>query len=131
MIVYDIETETQDFNCGFPIIVHNTDSFVLSVNTENIFYGLKNSEDLFGFTNPDENRELFSYQNKKLFGEFKTETPKNIWIDEFVCLRSKLYAFKCGDDTKNKLKGISKSQSKNIKFEEYYICLFGGEYQKM
>ena len=27
--VYDIETETHDFNCGFPLIVHNTDSFVL------------------------------------------------------------------------------------------------------
>ena len=26
--VYDIETETHDFNCGFPLIVHNTDSFV-------------------------------------------------------------------------------------------------------
>ena len=24
--VYDIETETHDFNCGFPLIVHNTDS---------------------------------------------------------------------------------------------------------
>ena len=27
--VYDIETETHDFNCGFPLIVHNTNSFVL------------------------------------------------------------------------------------------------------
>ena len=27
--VYDIETETHDFNCGFPLIVINTDSFVL------------------------------------------------------------------------------------------------------
>ena len=41
-----------------------------------------------------------------------------------------MYSFKCGDDSKNKLKGISKSQSKHIKFEEYYNCLFGGEYQK-
>ena len=32
--VYDIETETHDFICGFPLIVHNTDSFVLSVNTK-------------------------------------------------------------------------------------------------
>ena len=31
--VYDIETDTRDFNCGFPLIVHNTDSFVLSVNS--------------------------------------------------------------------------------------------------
>ena len=32
--VYDVETETHDFKCGFPLIVHNTDSFVLSVNTK-------------------------------------------------------------------------------------------------
>ena len=31
---------------------------------------------------------------------------------------------------KIKIKGISKSQSKHIKFEEYYNCLFGGEYKK-
>ena len=55
---------------------------------------------------------------------------KNIWINEFVCLRSKMYAFKCGDDSENKLKGISKSQSKNIKFEEYKKCLDGQEYQR-
>ena len=28
------------------------------------------------------------------------------------------------------MKGVSKSQSKHIKFEEYYNCLFGGEYQR-
>ena len=40
-----------------------------------------------------------------------------------------MYAFKCKDEIedKNKLKGISKSQSKNIKFEEYKICLDGEE----
>ena len=47
-----------------------------------------------------------------------------------VCLRSKLYAFKCGDDSKNKLKGDSKSQSKNIKFEKYKKRLDGEEYQR-
>ena len=41
-----------------------------------------------------------------------------------------MYAFKCGNDSKNKLKGISKSQSKNIKFEEYEKCLDGKEYQR-
>ena len=28
------------------------------------------------------------------------------------------------------MKGFSESQSKNTKLEEYYNCLFGGEYQK-
>ena len=41
-----------------------------------------------------------------------------------------MYAFKCGGDSKKKLKGIAKSQSKHIKFEEYKSCLDGEEYQK-
>ena len=67
-----------------------------------------------------------------MIGKFKKETPKNIWIDEFVPLRSKAYSFKCkgNGEKKNKIKGISKSQSKHIKFEEYYKFLFGRENQK-
>ena len=41
-----------------------------------------------------------------------------------------MYSFKCGDGSKNKLKGISKSYSKNIKFDQYKNCLINGEYQK-
>ena len=108
----------------------NTDSFMLSVNTKVIIKDLKNLEDIFDFSNLDENHEFFSNKKKKLIGFFKIETPKNIWIDEFVCLRSKMYAFKCEDDSKNKLKGVSKSQSKNIKLAEYYNCLFGGNCQQ-
>ena len=110
----------------------DTDGMILSMKTENIIKDLKNLEDIFDFSNLDENHELFSNKNKKLIGKFKIETPKKIWIDEFVCLRSKAYSFKCKDniENKNKIKGISKSQSKHIKFEEYYNCLFGKDYQK-
>ena len=108
----------------------DTDSFILSVNTKDIIKDLKNLEDIFDFSNLDKNHELFSNKKKKVIGKFKIETPKNIWIDEFICLRSKMYAFKCGDDSKNKLKGISKSQSKNIKIEEYKKCLDGENYQQ-
>ena len=51
-------------------------------------------------------------------------------MDEFGCLRSKMYSFKCGKDSKNKLKGVSKSQSKHIKLEEYKKCSDGEEYQR-
>ena len=107
----------------------DTDAFVLSLNTKDIMKDLKNLKDIFDFSNLDKNDELFSNKNKKLIGKFKIETPKKVWIDEFVCLRSRMYAFKCGDDSKNKLKGVSKSQSKHIKFEEYYICLIDVECQ--
>ena len=97
------------------------DSFVLSVNTKNFIIELKNLEDLFDFSNLRETHELFSYKNKKDIGKFKIITPKNFWIDEFICLRSKMCIFNCGDDSKNKLNGISKKQPKNIKFKNITI----------
>ena len=54
------------------------DSFVLSIETENIINDLKNLEHLFDFSNLDKNHELFSNRNKKVVGKFKIETPKNI-----------------------------------------------------
>ena len=105
------------------------DSFILSIKSENIIKDLKNLEDIFDFSNIDGNHELYSEKNKKVLGKFKIETPKNIFIDEFIALRSKMFAFRCKDreEDENKLKGISKSQSKNIKFENYKICLDGEE----
>ena len=95
------------------------DSFVLSIDTENIINDLKNLEDIFDFSNLNKNHKLFSNKNKKVVGKFKIETPENIWIDKFIAFRSKCYAFKCDNDSKNKLKEVSKFQSRNIKFEEY------------
>ena len=110
----------------------DTDGVFLSMKSKNIIKDLRNLEDIFDFSNLNENHELFNNKNKKVVGKFKIETPKNIITDEFVCLRSKAYSFRCKDDKENKnnIKGISKSQSKHNKFEEYYNCLFGGEYQK-
>ena len=103
------------------------DSFILSIKSENIIKDLKNLEDIFDFSIIDENHELNKEKNKKVLGKIKIETPKNIFIDEFIALKSKMYAFKWKNEKedKNKLKGISKRQSKNIKFVEYKICLDG------
>ena len=38
-----------------------------------------------------------------------------------------MYAFKCRSDSKNKLKGNSKSYSKNNKSEDFYKSLFAGQ----
>ena len=102
--VYDFETETHDFNCGFPSMVQKTESFVLSIKTEIFIKDLKNLEDMIDFGNLDENHEIFSNINKKVLGKSKVETAKNNWVGEFVCLRSEMYAFKCANDGKNKLK---------------------------
>ena len=108
----------------------DTDSFVLSVNTKDIIKDLKNLEDLLDFSNLNESQELFSNKNKKVIGKFKIQTRRNVWIVEFVSLRSKMYSFKCGDDSRNKIKEVSKSYLKNIKFEEYKKRLDGEKYQE-
>ena len=110
----------------------DTDGMILSMKTQNFIKDLKNSEDVFDFSSLDENHELYGNKNKKVIGKFNIETPRNIWIDEFVCLRSKAYSFKCKDniESKNKIKETSKSQSKHIKIEEYKKCLDGEEYQR-
>ena len=55
-------------------------------------------------------------------GIYKIEKPKNIWINEFIALRSQAYSFKCGDKNTNKLKDISKSYSKINKPEDNKKC---------
>ena len=68
----------------------DTDSFVLSMNTKDSNKDLKNLDNIFDFSNLDKNHELFSNKNKKVAGQFKIETPKKIWIDDCVCLRSEM-----------------------------------------
>ena len=97
----------------------DTDRFISSLNTKNIIEDFKNFEDLIDFGNLKENHELFSNKNKKVNRKFKTQTPKNFWIDEFMCLRSKMSSFKCGDDIKKLLKRFLKSQLTHNKFEGY------------
>ena len=106
------------------------DSFVLSIETQNIINDLKNLQDFFDFSDLNETYELFSIKNKKVVGNFQIETPEKFWIDEFVCLRSKVYSFKCGNKFTNKLKVISKSYSKKIKFDDYKKCSDGKNIKK-
>ena len=83
------------------------DSMVLSIKTEDIFRDLNNLEFLFDFSILDRNNTPFSNKNKKLLVEFKIETPESIWIEEFIALRCKAYAFKCNTKSTDKLKGIT------------------------
>ena len=77
----------------------------------------------------NENHELFSNEDQKNVCTLRLETPQNVWVDEFVALRSKIYACKCGYDSKNKIKGISKSYSKKIELDDYQNCLDGENHQ--
>ena len=58
----------------------DTDSFVLSINTKDIIKDLKNFEDIFDFSNLDENHELFSNKNKKVIGKYKMKHLKTFGL---------------------------------------------------
>ena len=62
---------------------------------------------------------------KKIPGLLKVGTPKNVCIDNFVCSRSKVYAYMAAKDFDNKLKVVKKCCSKQINFEQNYNCLCG------
>ena len=49
----------------------DTDAFALCVNTKDNIMDLKNLEDIFEFSNLDENHEVFSIKNKRVIGMFK------------------------------------------------------------
>ena len=86
---------------------------IFSMKTQNINNDLKKSEDIFDFSNLDERYYLFGKKIKKVIGKFKIETRKKIWLDEFLCLRSKACSSKCKDniESKSQMKIVSKSQS--------------------
>ena len=125
---YDIlqhYSEQENIQLGYM----DCDSFVLSLKTKIVFKDLKNLEDIFDFSNLDEDHEKFINENKKLICKFKIETPINNWIDDFFALRSEMFACKCGADSKNKMKCICKPHSKNFKSEDFKKCLDGEKYQ--
>ena len=76
----------------------DTDCFILSAIEKVFLKDVKNNEDLFDFDHLNELHEFFSNKNKKVIGKFKIETPEIIWIDEFVCPRSKRCLLKGGED---------------------------------
>ena len=70
---------------------------------------------------------------KKQKNDWKNQktTPKHVWIDEVICLRSKMCAFKCANCSKNELRGICTSESKNNELEQYKKYLVGSDNQKV
>ena len=117
---------------GIQIHYQDTDAFIMSLASKNIVYDLSKLQEqynLFDFSNLNKEHILFSNDFKKIPGYLKLETPKSIYIDKFVCLRSKCYAYISQlDGYENKFKGIVKGYKKEISFDQYYNCLMNQKY---
>lgn len=121
--------------CGpdnIELCMTDTDSF--------IFHARNNAEmehqvsQYMDFSNYPESHPLHNKNNKAQLGFFKDEIQPDLYIKEFVGLRSKCYALKLRGKETNQLlykktcKGLGKTCIKNrLRFSEYKRSLFNGE----
>jgi hypothetical protein len=107
------------------LIFTDTDSLCYEIKHTDIYEVMKNNIDEFDTANYPKNHPLYSSKNNKVIAKMKDETS-GIPITHFVGLRSKMYSYKVDgdDDNHNKLKGLKKYISKNIKFNMYKDTLF-------
>ena len=74
----------------------DTDAMVISVKTKDYVDDLDKLQEQYkinDFSNLNKDHKLFSNEFKKLPRYIKVETPKPLYINEFVCLRRKCYAY--------------------------------------
>ncbi|XP_041969806.1 uncharacterized protein LOC121726481 [Aricia agestis] len=118
------------FGGNTKLLYTDTDSFIYQFFTDNLYEDLK--PDLMGrFDTSDyPPNNLFSYPriNIKKLGYFKDENNGDI-IEEFVGLRSKMYAFTVGEKFVAKAKGVNKSVTKKLELENYKSCIFNKNIQ--
>jgi hypothetical protein len=121
----------------------DTDSLVLRIETKDITQELLHPDlnQHFDFSNYPKDHKLYSTQNKGVVGKFKDELA-GMCMEEFIALRSKMYAFKYrkeGKDPKleEKLdekakvgKGIPKGELiHHTHFQTYYDALFKDDFE--
>ena len=105
-------------------------SFILGLNAKNVFKDLQNLNNLFDLSNLKKNHELFSINNEKNVGRFIGETRKNVFVDEYVCLRSKAYSFKHDSIIKTKWKIFLNLNQKTLNLKNTTIVNLEENIQK-
>ncbi|XP_050293541.1 uncharacterized protein LOC126734075 [Anthonomus grandis grandis] len=75
----------------------------------------------------DQNNYNMPLVNKKALGLMKDELNGNV-LTHFIGLRAKVYDYKVfGVDAHSKIKGVSRSATKKITFQDFYNCLFNSQ----
>ncbi|XP_071152225.1 uncharacterized protein [Mytilus edulis] len=113
------------------LLFTDTDSLCYNINTNDIYQDMMEDNHLFDTSEYDPNHPLHSTLNKKVLGKMKDETH-GIPIQEFVCLKSKMYSLIYEENKqlceKKTAKGIKKSVIKHdTRHQHYKQCLFNKE----
>ena len=85
----------------------DTDNLAYEIKSENVYDEFFKWKDLFDFSNYSKDSKFYDDSNKKVIGKMKDEMG-GIIIDEFIGLKSKMYAIKKIDGREsNTAKGVS------------------------
>jgi hypothetical protein len=108
----------------------DTDSFVLSIETEDVYDDFMKPElnKHMDFSDYPKDHKSYNNSNKKVLGKFKDEENGKL-ISEFIALKPKMYAIKTeGSETFIKAKGVPKRKAKtDLTFEKYKSTLDGAK----
>ncbi|GFY19288.1 uncharacterized protein TNCV_4126751 [Trichonephila clavipes] len=106
-----------DFHCNvmkpkygeiIKLLYMDTDSFIYDIRTDDFYEDMKGMIDYFDTSDYQENKRYgMPRVNKKVLGKMKDENAGKI-LEEFVGLRSKMYACKTETDLIKKSKGVKK-----------------------
>ena len=89
------------------LLFTDTDSLAYEIKSENVYDEFFKWKDLFGFINYSKDSKFYDDDNKKVIGQMKDEMS-GVIIDEFIGLKSKIYATKKIDGKEtNTAKGLS------------------------
>ncbi len=113
-------------NIPFELLYMDTDSFILSIESADIYPYIQKNSQFFDCSDYPKNHPLYSEVNKKVPGKFKDEMS-GTFITEGVFICSKIYSLQTTNPSKNvkRAKGVQTNIVKNqIQFENYKECLF-------
>ena len=118
----------QKYGNKIHLIYTDTDSFVIEVETDDIYKDMYADGHLYDFSDYHENHHNYNLTNKKVYGIFKDDLNGKI-IVEFTADKPKMYSYEYIDNysiiNKNKHKGIKTSV--DLKHNEYKIALYEEE----
>ena len=100
-------TTSLKINFDAKLFFTDTDSLTYEIKPENVYEKFSKWKDLFDFRNYQKDSKFFDEANKRVIGKMKAEFGE-VFIDEFVGLKSKMYFMKKIDGKDcNTAKGVS------------------------
>ena len=115
------------YNDKIKLAYTDTDSFIIHVETDDIYTDFKHIKQHMDFSDYPKNHECYNASNKKVLGKMKDELSGKI-MTHFIGLKPKSYCYKVyGEDEEHKRsKGIVKHKVANeLNYNKYEQTLHG------